>query len=615
MVFAPHPDDETLATGGLLQQAAAAGSAVQVIFATDGDNNPWPQQAIERRWHITPADRIRWGTRRRKEALAALACLGVPANHAVFWGYPDQGLTKLLLAKDAEPLVRIAAAVADWRPTLLVTPSALDRHPDHSALAVLIHFALAPLDPQMLRYTELSYLVHPRPTPHIRLHLQLRPEEQARKREAILCHTTQLRLSRRRFLAFARDSEQFLTPADPTNYDADHHPVRGGRVAGSLLKLEIVMRRRPSTFGTATLHVAGDDPATGGVRYAVVLPGKSAVVNVRDVVSGTVITQAHFWGNWQGGKVLLPLAMLQHTQRVFVKLACRFGIFDEAGWREIPVFQLRLHVAPPPTPRRIEARSDPVVCCVIPCYNVATLCGEVVREAATYADYVIAVNDGSTDETGQILDSIAAESKGRVRALSFTSNRGKGVALLAGFRYTLEQFSFDVLVTLDGDGQHRPADIPRLVRAWRDEHTTLVIGERLQFEAMPWRSRLGNTIISALLRKLYPASPCDTQSGLRALDRCFAAEVVHLIKGQRYETELDILLLALARRRRISTVPIPTIYLDSNRSSHFRPIADSFRIYRVLLSQCFSVLQKASSPRETAGSATPVRESVVEENW
>jgi len=75
MVFAPHPDDETLATGGLLQQAVAAGSAVQVIFATDGDNNPWPQRAIERRWHLTPADRIRWGTRRRKEALAALSAL------------------------------------------------------------------------------------------------------------------------------------------------------------------------------------------------------------------------------------------------------------------------------------------------------------------------------------------------------------------------------------------------------------------------------------------------------------------------------------------------------------------------------------------------------------
>src|SRR5229473_1437708 len=95
MVLAPHPDDETLVTGGLLQQAVAAGAAVRVIFATDGDNNPWPQRVIERRWRITPADRARWGTRRRGEALAALTCLGVPTESAVFLGYPDQGLTRI----------------------------------------------------------------------------------------------------------------------------------------------------------------------------------------------------------------------------------------------------------------------------------------------------------------------------------------------------------------------------------------------------------------------------------------------------------------------------------------------------------------------------------------
>ncbi len=93
MVFAPHPDDETLATGGLLQQIVAAGGAARVIFATDGDNNPWPQRVIEHRWQLEAADRARWGARRRAEALAALACLGVSANHTRFLGYPDQGLT------------------------------------------------------------------------------------------------------------------------------------------------------------------------------------------------------------------------------------------------------------------------------------------------------------------------------------------------------------------------------------------------------------------------------------------------------------------------------------------------------------------------------------------
>src|SRR5262249_25752844 len=112
MVFAPHPDDETLATGGLLQQVIAIGGEIRVVFATDGDNNPWPQRVSERRWQISLADRLRWGERRRAEALSALAHLGVPASSARFLGYPDQGLTSLLLSGDPEPLVTLAEEIA-----------------------------------------------------------------------------------------------------------------------------------------------------------------------------------------------------------------------------------------------------------------------------------------------------------------------------------------------------------------------------------------------------------------------------------------------------------------------------------------------------------------------
>jgi len=116
MVLAPHPDDETLATTGFLQKAVAAGAAVRVLFATDGDNNPWPQRASERRWRITIADRARWGRRRRGEALAALASLGVPADSAHFLAWV--------------PRPRAHGAAARWRrrtPCYLV-PLALDQH-------------------------------------------------------------------------------------------------------------------------------------------------------------------------------------------------------------------------------------------------------------------------------------------------------------------------------------------------------------------------------------------------------------------------------------------------------------------------------------------------------
>src|SRR5216684_383924 len=593
MVLAPHPDDETLATGGLLQQAVSAGAAVRVLFVTDGDNNPWPQRAVERQWQIGSTARARWGKRRRGEALAALACLGVAADSASFLGYPDQGLTSLLLAGEEELLVTLADEIAAWRPTLLVTPSTQDLHPDHSALAVFVRFACARLGAHRSSLTEMSYVVHrhgsvPATAGWVELRLSL--AEQARQRQAILCHATQLLLSKRRFLDFATETERFLLRTEPRAHDA-HHPVRHLTVAGTNLQLELATQTRLGAFGPTTLYIVGKSAAGCSARRAVTLPGKSAAVTVRDTVSGAVRTQGCFRGTRRQGTLTLPLSALSAVEQMFVKLERRFGFFDEAGWREIPLPHVPLSLLP----HQSAGQAAPVVCCVIPCYNVASLCGAVVREVVEYANHVIAIDDGSTDGTGAVLRRIAAESGGRVRVLSSAKNRGKGVALLAGFRQALADHPFDVLVTLDGDRQHRPADIPRLVRPCIEEHAALVVGEQGQFGEMPLRSRLGNTLTAGFLRYLYPASPHDTQSGMRALERSFAAEVVRLIKGRRYETELHILLLALEQRRRICTVPLPTVYLDGNRSSHFRPVTDSLRIYWALLGWLLSPPQRGLS--------------------
>src|SRR6266404_5131934 len=184
LVLAAHPDDETLATGGLLQKALAAGAAVRILFVTDGDNNPWPQRVIERRWRITASDRTRWGERRRREAGAALACLGAPPDCACFFGYPDQSLTDLLLANDESLPLTLATEIAAWRPTLLVSPHAADRHPDHSALALFLRRALARLGAAAPDCVELRYVVHASPpaiSPDV-LPLPLLPHEQEAKR-------------------------------------------------------------------------------------------------------------------------------------------------------------------------------------------------------------------------------------------------------------------------------------------------------------------------------------------------------------------------------------------------------------------------------------------------
>ena len=80
LVIAPHPDDESIAAGGLLQRAIAAGGEVRVIFVTDGDNNPWPLRYLKKKVRINDADRAEWGALRREESRRALAALGVPST-------------------------------------------------------------------------------------------------------------------------------------------------------------------------------------------------------------------------------------------------------------------------------------------------------------------------------------------------------------------------------------------------------------------------------------------------------------------------------------------------------------------------------------------------------
>ena len=100
---------------------------------------------------------------------------------------------------------------------------------------------------------------------------------------------------------------------------------------------------------------------------------------------------------------------------------------------------------------------------------------------------------------------------------------------------------------------------------------------------MPGRSRVGNTLATGVIRWLYAEAPNDTQSGLRAFSYGLIEEIVRQVSGSRYETEFQILLLALSQKRRLTTVSIPTIYIDNNRSSKFRPVTDSLRIFRALV--------------------------------
>ena len=211
-ILAPHPDDESLGTGGLIQKAVAAGAEVKVLFITDGDNNPWPQRYVEKRWFIGAPERARWGARRRLEGQRALDLLSNGKATSESLGLPDAGILALWEAGLPGPRPACEALLRTWQPTVVILPSEIDRHPDHVATH---EYGLDAIRATQLHCLTYSYLIHrPWAQKILRRHLasdqlNLSEAERLRKLAAIRCHETQMALSAGRFGQFASPTERY----------------------------------------------------------------------------------------------------------------------------------------------------------------------------------------------------------------------------------------------------------------------------------------------------------------------------------------------------------------------------------------------------------------------
>ena len=341
LVLAPHPDDESLGTAGLLQHAVAVGAAVRVVYATDGENNPWAQRAAERRWWVGDEDRVRWASVRRREAVAALGRLGVSRDVVTFLGLPDQGLMAVLLNDADRAVDALARAIACDPPTVLAAPTTFDLHPDHSALAVLLRLAIRRLKLSMRRPLVIEYLIHGRRRSTGALepswHIALSAEQMLRKRAAIRAHASQLVLRRRGLLAFATPREPYHSPGRLPAVASDAaHPIRAAWVDGQTLRLRLRQRARLGAFGRTTLYLAVDRRG-GTACWRAVLPSAAASIGKIRLVSGTCIVPAVSEWSSQGRELRLPVGIVRGARAVFVKLERRFGFYDEAGWCELAV--------------------------------------------------------------------------------------------------------------------------------------------------------------------------------------------------------------------------------------------------------------------------------------
>jgi glycosyltransferase involved in cell wall biosynthesis len=207
---------------------------------------------------------------------------------------------------------------------------------------------------------------------------------------------------------------------------------------------------------------------------------------------------------------------------------------------------------------------------VIPCFNEARTIASLVEAVSRQLPFVLVVDDGSTDNSAALAEDAGA------MVICHEHNRGKGAALRTGLSQALK-LGYEWAVTLDGDGQHAPVDLPAFGQCAEQTGAFLVVGNRMHdARAIPWLRRRVNRFMSQQLSRCAGRHLPDTQCGFR---------LVHLqtwsalsLKTEHFEVESEMLMAFLDGGYRIEFVPIQVI--RNCRRSRIRPLADSVRWWK-----------------------------------
>lgn len=208
--------------------------------------------------------------------------------------------------------------------------------------------------------------------------------------------------------------------------------------------------------------------------------------------------------------------------------------------------------------------------------------------------HIVVVDDGSPEAYQPIFKQV--ESVRDTVVLHHEVNKGKGIALKTGYRYIMENLpEISGVITADADGQHAVKDCLHLADELAKGTRALYLGSR-DFNAanVPPKSKSGNKITSVIFKLLYGQYLPDTQTGLRAFRKeelPFMAEV----EGERFEYEMKVLIACSRARIPMIPVTIETIYENANEGTHFHPIRDSWRIYKVIFGSFFKFMASSLS--------------------
>lgn len=240
--------------------------------------------------------------------------------------------------------------------------------------------------------------------------------------------------------------------------------------------------------------------------------------------------------------------------------------------------------------KKEKAKMATNVSVIIPSLNPDGKLTEVVESLinAGFEDIII-VNDGSDENHMTPFEKVSEYSQCTI--LTHEVNKGKGRGLKTAFEFCMaNRKNIAGVVTVDGDNQHKADDILRCCQVMIENKDKVVLGVRdFSGKDVPPRSKFGNNMTSFVFKFACGLNISDTQTGLRAIPYEYLKRFDN-VKGERFEYETNMLLEIRQAGIEFLEVPIQTVYIEENATSHFNPIKDSFKIYGVIFKFLFSSL-------------------------
>lgn len=209
---------------------------------------------------------------------------------------------------------------------------------------------------------------------------------------------------------------------------------------------------------------------------------------------------------------------------------------------------------------------------------------------------ILIVDDGSNGKSQYIFEKLSSLEE--VEVLRNAKNLGKGRSLKNAFNYFLTMSNiedYEGIVTADSDGQHRVEDVIAMKEAINQYPNSLILGCRdFDSDNVPPKSKFGNKLTKSVIKGLYGRKITDTQTGLRGFPKNIILDMID-ISGERFEYETRMLIHTFEKNIPIDEITIETIYYDNNAETHFNPIKDSLKIYKVIFGSFFKYLLSSLS--------------------